>query len=164
MTLPGTSATLVGLDTTQTLTNKRITPRITSIADAATITATSDASDQYNVTALAQAATIAAPSGTPTDGQKLVLRIKDNGVARALTWTTGSSGAFRAVGVTLPTTTVISKTVYIGSIWNAADSRWDAVAVAQEGVMKIDFEFTTEFGLYRDALYLPDDHIHCRAN
>jgi hypothetical protein len=132
MTLPGTSQTLASLAGTETLTNKRITPRITSIADAATITATSDSSDQYNVTALAQAATIAAPSGTPTDGQRLTLRIKDNGVARALTWTTGSSGAFRAVGVTLPTTTVISKTVYIGSIWNAADSRWDAVAVAQE--------------------------------
>jgi len=132
MTLPGSSATLASLAGTETLTNKRITPRITSIADAATITATSDSSDQYNVTALAQAATIAAPSGTPTDGQRLTLRIKDNGVARALTWTTGSSGAFRAVGVTLPTTTVISKTVYIGSIWNAADSRWDAVAVAQE--------------------------------
>lgn len=132
MTLPGSSTTLAGIDTTQTLTNKRVTPRITSITDAATITATSDASDQYNVTALAQAATVAAPSGTPTDGQKLVIRIKDNGTARALTWTTGSSGAFRAVGVTLPTTTVINKTVYIGSIWNAADSLWDAVAVAQE--------------------------------
>lgn len=132
MTLPGSSTTLVGIDTTQTLTNKRVTPRIGTVADAATITPTSDTSDQYNVTALAQAATIASPSGTPTDGQKLVLRIKDNGTARALTWTTGVSGSYRAVGVTLPTTTVISKTVYIGCIWNAADSRWDAVAVAQE--------------------------------
>lgn len=24
--------------------------------------------------------------------------------------------------------------------------------------MKIDFEFQTEYGLFRDALYLPDDH------
>ena len=24
--------------------------------------------------------------------------------------------------------------------------------------MKIDFEFTTEFGVYRDALHLSDDH------
>lgn len=132
MTLPGANATLASLAGTETLTNKRITPRITSITDAATITPTSDSSDQYNVTALAQTATLASPSGTPTDGQKLVLRLKDNGVARALTWTTGSSGSYRAVGVTLPTTTVISKTVYIGCIWNAADSRWDAVAVAQE--------------------------------
>lgn len=25
-------------------------------------------------------------------------------------------------------------------------------------MIKIDFEFQTEFGLYRDALWLPDDH------
>jgi hypothetical protein len=25
-------------------------------------------------------------------------------------------------------------------------------------MLKIDFEFQTEHGLYRDALYLPDDH------
>jgi hypothetical protein len=107
-------------------------PRPTSITSASTITPTSDVSDQYNVTALAVPATLASPSGTPTDGQKLIIRIKDDGTARALTWTTGSSGAYRAVGVTLPTTTVINKTVYIGCIYNTADSRWDAVAVAQE--------------------------------
>jgi hypothetical protein len=130
-TFPNENMTVVGLSQTQTLTNKRVTPRIGTVADAATITPTGDDSDQYNVTALAQAATIAAPSGTPTNGQKLVLRIKDNGTARALTWTT-SSGAYRAIGVTLPTTTVISKTVYIGCIYNAADTFWDVVAVAQQ--------------------------------
>jgi hypothetical protein len=124
-----TVATLTG---TQTLTNKRVTPRSVDIASATTITPTSDTADQYEVTALAAAATIAAPSGTPTDGQRLVIRIKDNGTGRALTWTTGSSGAFRAIGVTLPTTTVASKTMYIGCIYNAADLRWDAVAVSQE--------------------------------
>ena len=107
-------------------------PRPTSITSAATITPTSDASDQYNVTALATAATIASPSGTPTDSQKLIIRIKDDGTARGLTWTTGSSGSYRAIGVTLPTTTVISKTVYIGCIYNLADLRWDVVSVAQE--------------------------------
>lgn len=132
MTLPGTSATLAGLETTQTFTNKRLTLRIGTVADAATITPTSDDSDQYNVTSLAQSATVAAPSGTPTDGQKLVLRFKDNGTNRALTWTTGSSGSFRAVGITLPTTTTANKTTYVGCIWNAAESRWDAVATATE--------------------------------
>lgn len=106
--------------------------RIGTVADAATITPTSDSCNQYNVTALAQAATVAAPSGTPTDGQKLVLRFKDNGTNRALTWTTGSSGAFRAVGITLPTTTTANKTTYVGCIWNAADSRWDAIATVTE--------------------------------
>lgn len=124
-----TVATLTG---TQTLTNKRVTPRSVDIASATTITATSDTADQYEVTALAAAATVAAPSGTPTDGQRLVLRIKDNGTARALTWTTGSSGAFRVIGTSLPTSTVANKTMYVGCIYNAADLRWDVVAVAQE--------------------------------
>ena len=66
------------------------------------------------------------------DGQKMTFRIKDNGTARALTWTTGSSKAFRAIGTTLPTTTTISKTVYVGCVYNSTDSRWDVVAIAQE--------------------------------
>lgn len=119
---------LVGTSDTQTLTDKRVTPRIGTVADTATITPAGDTSDQYSVTALAQAATVAAPSGTPTDGQKLVLRIKDNGVARALTWTT-SSGAYRAVGVLLPSTTLAGKVMYVGCIYNSQDSFWDVVSV-----------------------------------
>ena len=122
---------VVGTSDTQTLTNKRITPRIVTIADAATITPTGDTADEYTVTALAQAASVAAPSGTPTDGQKLVLRIKDNGVARALTWTT-TSGAYRVVGTTLPTTTTAGKVTYVGCIYNGQDVFWDVVAVATQ--------------------------------
>jgi hypothetical protein len=117
--------------TTQTLTNKRVNPRIGTVASAATITPTADTADQYNVTALATAATIATPSGTPVDGQRLILRFEDNGVARALTWTT-TSGAYRAVGVTLPTTTAASKVTYVGCIYNAQDVFWDVVAVTTQ--------------------------------
>lgn len=123
---------VVGTSDSQTLTSKRITARIGSVASSATITPTSDTVDQYNVTALAVPATVASPSGTPTDGQRLILRFKDDGTGRALTWTTGSSGAYRAIGVTLPTTTVANKTTYVGCLYNAADSRWDAVAVTTE--------------------------------
>lgn len=120
--------TVVGRDTTDTLTNKRVTPRVGTVADAATVTPTGDSSDLYTVTALAQAATIAAPSGTPTNGQKLVLRLLDNGTGRALTW----NAIYRAIGVTLPTTTVANKTHYIGLIYNSADTKWDAVAVVAQ--------------------------------
>lgn len=82
---------------------------------------------QYNITALAVAMT-AVTVTNPTDGAKLTIRIKDNGTARAITL--GSS--FRALGVTLPTTTVLSKTLYIGCIYNGADSVWDVVATAQQ--------------------------------
>jgi len=82
---------------------------------------------------LANALTINADANaSPADGQKMMFRFKDNNTARALTWTTGSTNSFRAVGVTLPTTTVASKIVYVGCVYNAADFRWDAVAVSQE--------------------------------
>lgn len=108
-----------------------IAPRVGTVSDASTITPAGDTSDQYNVTALGQAATIAVPSGTPVNGQKLIIRIKDNGTARALTWTT-TSGGYRIIGTALPTTTTISKTMYIGCIFNNADNFWDVVAVGSE--------------------------------
>lgn len=84
--------------------------------------------NEYYLTALAAAATIAAPSGTPANGNSLIIRIKDNGTARALTW----NAIYRAIGVTLPTITVISKTMYIGCKYNSTDSKWDVIAVAEE--------------------------------
>jgi hypothetical protein len=89
--------------------------------------------DEYALTALANALTINADANTaPADGQRMMFRFKDNGTARVLTWTTGSTNSFRVVGVTLPTTTVASKLLYVGCIYNSADSRWDAIAVGQE--------------------------------
>ncbi|WP_230685813.1 hypothetical protein, partial [Streptococcus pneumoniae] len=82
----------------------------------------------YTVTALAVGATFGAPTGTPTEGQSLVIRVKDNGTARSLAY----NAIYRAVGVTLPTTTVISKTIYLGMFYNSSDTKWDVVAVAQE--------------------------------
>ena len=93
----------------------------------------SSAYAQYALTALANALTINADANAaPVDGQRMTFRIKDNGTARALTWTTGSAKSFRVIGTTLPTTTVVNKIVYVGCIYNAADSRWDVIAVAQE--------------------------------
>ena len=109
----------------------RINPRVVSIASGSTITPTANTVDQYNVTALAVPATIAIPSGTPVDGQKLVIRIEDDGTARALTWTT-SAGGYRVIGSTLPTTTVATKNLYVGCIYNSLESFWDVVAVAQQ--------------------------------
>lgn len=76
------------------------------------------------MTALAQAATFAAPSGSPVDGNLLMVRIKDNGTARALSW----NAIYRAGDTTLPTTTVISKTMYLMFVYNSADSKWDLIA------------------------------------
>lgn len=117
------------ISSTNTLTNKFITPQVQSVADAGgTLTPVSITNDIVIATALSQATTIAAPTGSPVQGEKLTIRLKDNGTARALTW----NAIYRAIGVTLPTTTVISKIVYVGCIYNSTDTKWDVVSVAQE--------------------------------
>jgi hypothetical protein len=130
----GTSSPAQKLDVAGAIkTTGGVIPRATSNANQTSPWAWSSASyDQQAITALANALTINADSGSPVDGQKTTFRIKDNGTGSALTWTTGSAKSFRAIGVTLPTTTVANKTVYVGCIYNAADSRWDVVSVAQE--------------------------------
>lgn len=132
------STTLAGASiptysSSDTLSNKRITPRVNTQTTTTSPWAwNSDSYDQQSFTALANALTINADAGTPTDGQKTVLRFEDNGTARVLTWTVGVAKAFRAIGVTLPSTTVAGKTTYVGCIYNTLESRWDVVAVAQE--------------------------------
>ena len=124
---------VVGTTDTQTLTNKRITARVNAQTSTTSPWAwNSNSFDQQSFSALANALTINADAGTPTDGQKTVFRFKDNGTARALTWTTGTTNSFRVMGGSLPSSTVAGKTIYVGCIYNALDSRWDAVAYTQE--------------------------------
>jgi hypothetical protein len=130
-TVTAPSGTVVGTSDTQTLTNKRINPRVSSTTSTSTLTVNSDSYDQAVLTAQAVALSVAAPTGTPVNGQKLTLRFKDNGTAQTISWTI-TSGGFRVIGCTLPTTTVISKTVYIGCIYNSDDSFWDVVSVGQQ--------------------------------
>jgi hypothetical protein len=103
--------------------------KIKSEASSATPTAdVGNRRNKYNLTALATDPTFASPSGTSQDGDTLVIRIKDNGTARALSW----NSVFRACGVSLPTTTTISKTMYVGFVYNSTDSKWDCIAVSEE--------------------------------
>jgi len=115
------------ISSTNTLTNKRITSRVVTTTDDSTAEIDVDVTDQYQLTAMANATTIST-TGTPTAGQRLIIRLKDNGTARALTW----NAVFRAVGITLPTTTTVNKTTYVGCIYNATDTKWDAVATVTE--------------------------------
>jgi hypothetical protein len=130
-TVTAPSGTVVGTTDTQTLTNKRINPRVSSTTSTSTLTVNSDSFDQAILTAQAVALSVAAPTGTPVNGQKLTLRFKDNATAQTISWTT-TSGGFRVIGCTLPTTTVISKVVYIGCIYNSDDTFWDVVSVGQQ--------------------------------
>lgn len=112
-------------------TTNGILPRIyTTTTQASPWAWNSDTYDQLCITGLSNNLTINADAGTPTDGQKVIFRIKDNGTARTLTWTTSGSKSFRAIGLTLPTLTVASVVLYVGCIYNSADSYWDVVAVS----------------------------------
>ncbi len=131
-TLPTSSDTLVGKATTDVFTNKtmiattNVVEEISTIADSATPTPTGGSlRNLFTVTALAQAATFAAPSGTPANGNKLIIRILDNATARALSW----NAIYAVIGTTLPTTTVLSKYTYVGCVYNSASSKWDVLAV-----------------------------------
>jgi hypothetical protein len=124
--LDGVTA-LVTATSTNTFTNKRITPRVVTATDDASAVIDLDVTDQYQLTAVANATTFTI-TGSPTNGQKLIIRLKDAGVGKGLTW----DAAFNAVGVTLPTTTVAGKTHYIGGVYNTASSQIDVLAVAVE--------------------------------
>jgi len=142
ITLPTTTDTLVGKTTTDTLTNKRIQPRVNTATVANSSTTVSWDSGNYDQYVFTFATTgtpatcnIPADSGTPTDGQKMLFRLKDDGTAvRNITWSKGtSSKLFREVGITLPTsTTTVNKLTYVGCIYNGSASTWDVIAVTTE--------------------------------
>lgn len=119
-----------GVKTGAYLNQGRVTPRSNTVASSATPSINTDTTDIFTITALAAAITsmTSGLSGTPVNGQKLIVRIKDDGTARAITW--GASFASR--GATLPTTTVLGKYQYNGFIWNSTTSTWDCVVTSDE--------------------------------
>jgi len=111
---------------TETLTNKRITQRLVTTTDDATAAIDCNSYDIYELSAVANATTFTL-TGTPTDGQKLIIRFKDAGTTKGLTWT-----GFTAIGITLPTTTVVNKWHYVGAIYNSIGTTWQVVAYSVE--------------------------------
>ena len=112
---------------TATFTNKRITPRVGSVTSSSTPIINTDNYDAYSITAQAGDITSFTTnlSGTPTNFQKLMIRIKDNGSARAITW----GASFASGSATLPTTTTTGKTLLVGFIYDSVDSLWYCEAV-----------------------------------
>lgn len=130
-TLTGTPAAptaTAGTSTTQIATTAFVLSVNTqAVTSAATVTPTF-VNDIVAITAQAVSLTLANPSGTAKNGWGIVIRLKDNGTARAISYGT----QYRAIGVTLPTTTIANKTMYLGGVWNSTDTKLDIVSVQVE--------------------------------
>ena len=121
----------------------RDTVRVNSQTTATSVTIDATTYDTYTFNALGTALTFNA-STSATNGDKIIIRITDDGTARALTWTgvaenpRTTAGAFRPIGLSLPTTTVVNKTLYIGCVYNSdittshPVATWDAIAYTIE--------------------------------
>lgn len=106
-----------------------VDPSSSSIASSATPTPTgSKFRNQLFITALAAAAAFGAPSGTPANGNMLLIRVLDNGTARALTWNAIYDGFYDD----LPSTTVKGKTLYVLFVYNSEATKWELVAKQEE--------------------------------
>lgn len=102
-------------------------PSVQSVVSSATVTPT-DSDDMVIITAQSVPLSLANPTGTWAQGKDLLIRIKDDGTSRAISYGTG----YRAIGTTLPTFTTSNKTIYLGIIYNSDDSKWDVIGVSIE--------------------------------
>lgn len=102
--------------------------RTLSIVSSATPSFNADVQSAINITALAAAVTSVTFTGEPVDLQEFILRIKDNGVARALAF--GSQ--FEAVGAALPTTTTAGKRHTLRFLYDPATSKFGLISAVVE--------------------------------
>ena len=98
-------------------------PRIFTVASTATLTPDISTYDSFEITAQAQALLIANPTGAIGNFEGFIIRVKDNGTSRALSY----GNKFRAFGSALPTATTIGKTLYFICIYNSTDDVFDTV-------------------------------------
>jgi hypothetical protein len=120
----------VNLSSVQTLTNKRIRPRVGTVTSTSNPTIDCSLYDQFNITALGTEIYEVTVTGNPTDGQKLLVRIKDNGASALgypIVW---GNSTFTYSGVAaLLDRTVQSKTHLSGFIYDTTIARWVCTGV-----------------------------------
>ena len=104
---------------TSTLTTINVKPRNVTVTQAAAPAWNCDNGDIFTIDALAQAITSMTTNqtGTPVDRQEIDFEITDNATPRAITWGANFLGSS---GTALPSTTVLSKTLYVKFRYNGA--------------------------------------------
>jgi hypothetical protein len=95
--------------------NAGVTKRVATAGDDATAVINVATTDVYELTDIANA-TLFSTTGTPLDGQTILIRFKDAGVAKALTW----DAIFVPIGITLPAITTAGKWTYVAGAYNLA--------------------------------------------
>lgn len=110
-----------------TLPSQNATVRVVSIADGTSITVNSDTTDiatQVN-TQVAGTLTINAVTGTPSNGQKFIIRLQATN-AQTFSWNAVFTGS---TDLSLPTTSSSgSKYDYLGFIYNSTATKWQMLA------------------------------------
>ncbi len=102
-------------------------PRVTSIVYNSVITANATTTDIVAVGTLTNNVTLAAPSGTPYDGQVLRYRITQDATGGR---TVTVDNVFkRPSGVTLTWSTGANKRDLFAAVWNATSSTWDVLSL-----------------------------------
>jgi hypothetical protein len=98
--------------------------RISQTTSTATLTPDLNLFDAFEITAQAAGLLIANPTGTVRNFDGFIIRVTDNGTARALSY----GANYRAFGAALPTTTTIGKTIYLICIYNSTDNLYDTAS------------------------------------
>jgi len=100
----------------------RIKPRVSSAASTATLTPNLSTASVFYLTAQSEALTIAAPTGTPVQGETIEIYVKDDGVSRSLS----INATYIFMGTAKPTATTVSKWLLFTAQYNGTDwnTRW----------------------------------------
>ena len=127
-TLGVDTATYVTDSNSVTMTNKRVTSRVSTLSSATTFTCPGDSSDQCKMamTGAAGTLTIAAPTGTPADGDLLLLRLRCTNLQTL---------SFNAIFIASPTIPIptscpadVTKELIVGALWSADLTKWQVIA------------------------------------
>ena len=101
-------------------------PKTVVLTDGATPALDASLGDVFTLAAAGNR-TIAVPTNA-TANQKIIIRHSSDGTARTLALNTGAGGFAFGSDITALTETAISKTDYIGCIYNSTASKWHVVA------------------------------------